>query len=76
MKKSSHGPVLHTFVERLRVDCVVCLSVLLCVGCTYGICVGIFGMKDLCDYSFRAVLRIIYEGCGLVSPGKTAGPKL
>ena len=41
----SHWSVLHTFDERLRVDCVVCLSVLLCVGCTNGICVAILASR-------------------------------
>ena len=36
-----------TFEERLRVDSVVSLTVILSVGCTSDVCVGIFGIKDL-----------------------------
>ena len=39
------GPTGLCCNERLRVDSVVCLSVLLYVGCTNGICVGILASR-------------------------------
>ena len=45
-------------------------------ACRY-VCVGILAPRICLAISFRTVLRIIYEGCGLaVSPGETAGPIL
>ena len=60
----SHWSVLHTFDERLRVGSVVCLSVLLCVGCTNGICVAILASRICVTIPFAPTHPPGAEGFG------------